>query len=42
MAFVKIVCCVIAFVIGIGIMQGFDFIVNLIKKRGVHNEKKDN
>lgn len=33
MAFVKFVCCVIAFVIGLALMQGVDFLVDVIKRK---------
>lgn len=43
MAFVKVVCCIIAFVIGLALMQGVDFIVDFIKqKRGADNENNKN
>ena len=39
MVFVKVVCCVIAFVIGLAIMQGVDFIVDVIKRK--NGDKND-
>lgn len=42
MAFVKVVCCVIAFVLGLAIMQGFDFLVDLIKhKKGDQHDSEN-
>ena len=39
MAFVKVVCCIIAFVLGLALMQGVDFIVDSIKrKKGDKND----
>lgn len=41
MAFVKVVCCVIAFVIGLALMQGVDFLVDAIKrKKGDNNDSE--
>lgn len=32
MDFVKVILCVIAFVIGIGIMEGFDYLLSILKR----------
>lgn len=39
MAFVKVVLCIIALVLGLALMQGVDFIVDVIKrKKGDKND----
>lgn len=40
MDFVKVILCVIAFVVGLGLMEGFDYVLSLFKRGG--NDDSEN
>lgn len=40
MDFVKVILCVIAFVIGIGIMEGFDYLLTFFKRGDKNDSEK--